>query len=161
MKILFVDDNIINIKVTKKQLEKIGHKVETEMEPLKVLQRDDLEDFDVFILDISMPKMDGFELRQSLERHQDVRPEVGFVAYTAHASDTEESIFQDDGFHELIIKPGSDSELRQAVHSAYAAEKCKDCLKTIHGGEGKYHTPEGTTCVDCYRPNEKPIGEWR
>lgn len=52
------------------------------VEAVEVLQR---ESFDVMLLDLNMPRMDGVEVLQWLEAHPDVAPGMRIVVVTAHS----------------------------------------------------------------------------
>ncbi|WP_337966512.1 response regulator [uncultured Flavobacterium sp.] len=101
-KILIVEDNLINQLVTKKIIEKnnyICKVVDDGFSALKILEN---EEFDLILMDINMPLMNGFETTKRI-RLQGIKTPV--VALTAFDKDeiAEEAI--SSGINDIIIKP--------------------------------------------------------
>lgn len=101
-KILIVEDNVINQLVTKKIIEKhnyICKVVDDGFAALKILET---EDFDLVLMDINMPLMNGFETTKRI-RLKDLKTPI--VALTAFDKDeiTDEAI--SSGINDIIIKP--------------------------------------------------------
>lgn len=101
-KILIVEDNLINQLVTKKIIEKNNYVckvVDDGFGALEILKK---EDFDLILMDINMPLMNGFETTKRI-RLQDVKTPI--VALTAFDKDeiTDEAI--SSGINDIIIKP--------------------------------------------------------
>lgn len=65
--ILVVDDDILNLKVVMKRLEREGYTVAVEGSAEEALGRLQLESFDLVLLDINMPGMDGFQLLKKIK----------------------------------------------------------------------------------------------
>jgi CheY-like chemotaxis protein len=84
--VLLAEDNAVNQRLTVRLLEKRGHTVtvvQDGSEALAALQR---QMFDVILMDIQMPHMDGLEATQAIRaREQDTATRVPIVAMTAHA----------------------------------------------------------------------------
>ncbi|TDW49053.1 phospho-acceptor domain-containing protein [Flavobacterium sp. 270] len=101
-KILIVEDNIINQLVTRKIIEKhnyVCNVVDDGFGALKILEN---EQFDLILMDINMPLMNGFETTKRI-RLQGIKTPI--VALTAFDKDeiTEEAI--SSGINDIIIKP--------------------------------------------------------
>lgn len=101
-KILIVEDNVINQLVTKKIIEKnnyICKVVDDGFAALAILEK---EDFDLILMDINMPLMNGFETTKRI-RLKNIKTPV--VALTAFDKDeiTDEAI--SSGINDIIIKP--------------------------------------------------------
>lgn len=101
-KILIVEDNLINQLVTKKIIEKnnyICKVVDDGFGALSILEK---EEFDLILMDINMPLMNGFETTKRI-RLQNIRTPI--VALTAFDKDeiTDEAI--SSGINDIIIKP--------------------------------------------------------
>jgi CheY-like chemotaxis protein len=106
LKILLAEDNVVNLKLAVRMLEKRGHRVTvagTGREAVDALQA---EEFDLVLMDIQMPEMDGFEataaIRQSERgtgRHQPI------VAMTAHAMKGDDQRCVDAGMDGYLAKP--------------------------------------------------------
>ncbi|URM36550.1 response regulator [Flavobacterium anhuiense] len=101
-KILVVEDNLINQLVTKKIIEKNNYSckvVDDGFSALKILEN---ETFDLILMDINMPLMNGFE---TTKRIRFLGIETPIVALTAFDKDeiTDEAI--SSGMNDIIIKP--------------------------------------------------------
>ncbi|KAF2333492.1 response regulator [Flavobacterium ginsenosidimutans] len=101
-KILVVEDNLINQLVTKKIIEKNNYTckvVDDGYEALKILEN---EEFDLILMDINMPLINGFE---TTKRIRLLGIETPIVALTAFDKDeiTDEAI--SSGMNDIIIKP--------------------------------------------------------
>lgn len=109
-KILVVDDIKKNIQVLGSVLGKEGYAVSYATDGGKALDMTATEDFDIILLDIMMPGMDGFEVCQKLKKYPQTR-EIPILFLTAKSE-------QDDiirGFHhgavDYLTKPFNTAEL--------------------------------------------------
>ncbi|MDB5034937.1 MAG: hypothetical protein JWQ98_2178 [Chlorobi bacterium] len=83
--ILVAEDNIINQKVTFRQLEKLGYKADVVSNGLEVLQAMERKDYDLILMDCQMPEMDGFETATEIRKREGEGKHVPIVALTASA----------------------------------------------------------------------------
>ena len=79
-RILLVDDERDIDTVVKKGLERVGFKVRAFDNPLDVLSKFEAGSYDVALLDIRMPSMNGFELYKKL-RKRDSKIKVCFIGF--------------------------------------------------------------------------------
>jgi signal transduction histidine kinase/CheY-like chemotaxis protein len=101
-KILVVDDNKINQLITKKIIEKNNYKcivVDSGIDALEILEK---ETFDIILMDINMPLMNGFETTIRLRQKGIVTPVIALTAF-----DKDEIIEEalSAGINDIIIKP--------------------------------------------------------
>ena len=120
-KILIVEDNLINQLVTKKIIEKnnyICKVVDDGFGALEILEK---ETFDLILMDINMPLMNGFETSKRI-RLKDVKTPI--VALTAFDKDeiTDEAI--SSGINDIIIKPFEPVKLFKII--SYLIEEAKN-----------------------------------
>jgi len=101
-KILIVEDNLINQLVTKKIIEKNNYTCKVVDDGFAALDILEKEDFDLILMDINMPLMNGFETTKRI-RLKDTK--IPIVALTAFDKDeiTDEAI--SSGINDIIIKP--------------------------------------------------------
>jgi CheY-like chemotaxis protein len=104
MSILLADDNIINQKLIGHILEKLGYTHETVNNGREVLEAVNLKTYDLILMDISMPEIDGLEATRVIRSHQ-LKKQPIIVAITANVlqEDVQECI--DNGMDGYIAKP--------------------------------------------------------
>ena len=118
--ILIVDDTLGILKVLKKFLESNGYRTSMAKEGKKALNRIGSEDFDLVILDVDMPKMDGKRIAERIR--SDYGPEdikIVFLALNEKKEideDTMESL-QIQGF---IRKPFQKEDVLDQISEAFA-----------------------------------------
>ena len=123
-KVLLAEDNEINQQVALELLTGLGLQVTIASDGKEALHYAETEDFDLVLMDIQMPHMDGFEATsriQELERCQS----LPIVAMTAHAmaGDREKSL--NAGMVDHINKPIDPEELYVTVRKWIASGKIK------------------------------------
>ncbi|RMF29093.1 MAG: response regulator, partial [Bacteroidetes bacterium] len=118
IRILFVEDNKLNQIVVQKLLAKLGIEVFTADDGEKALQVIEEKDFDLILMDIQMPVMDGYRTTAEIRKHPDPRKrDVPIIALTASAflSETEKAkLF---GMNDHVGKPFSPEELLAKIRS--------------------------------------------
>ncbi|WP_159021517.1 response regulator [Formosa sp. L2A11] len=101
-KILVVDDNHINLLVTKKTLETHGILVDIATNGLESLEQVKHTDYDIILMDVNMPIMNGIEATNKIRK---LNKPVTIIALTAVTQDEEENRFEDAQFDDAIVKP--------------------------------------------------------
>lgn len=105
--LLIVEDNIVNQKVAKTMLTKIGFKVEVAnngKEALKKLQDNGIVNYDIILMDMQMPEMDGISATtEIIKRYEKQAPPV--IAMTANAFVEDKQKCFDAGMVDFIAKP--------------------------------------------------------
>jgi two-component system, sensor histidine kinase and response regulator len=86
LRILLAEDNAINQKIASRLLQKAGHHVTLAPDGRQALAALDRENFDVVLMDVQMPEMDGFETTTAIRaRERDNGKRLPIIAMTAHA----------------------------------------------------------------------------
>jgi PAS domain S-box-containing protein len=115
-RILLAEDNVINQKVAIHMLEKRGHKVfvtNNGQEALRALRKDR---FDLILMDVQMPKIDGLEATASIrEEEKKTGFHIPIIAMTAHALKGDRERCLDAGMDDYIAKPLKAYELIQKI----------------------------------------------
>jgi signal transduction histidine kinase/CheY-like chemotaxis protein/HPt (histidine-containing phosphotransfer) domain-containing protein len=141
LNILLVDDNPFNQKVGALKLEKWGHAVEVAgggREALAALERGD---FNLVLMDMQMPDMDGLECTAALRRReQGTGRHVPVVAMTAHARADVRAQCLAAGMDGYVAKPVQDRELWQEIARVVPAAPA--------GGDLDADTDHGTSTLD-------------
>ena len=121
LRILVADDNPINQAVARAVLEAAGAVVETAGDGVEALERLRLEAFDVVLMDVHMPNMDGVEAVGRIRDGQAGRADIPVVALTADAMSGEEARLRTLGFDALQHKPVQPAALITAIGDVLAA----------------------------------------
>jgi PAS domain S-box-containing protein len=104
LRILIVDDNAINRKVVGAMLTKAGHRVVSAHDGLGAIASVEQEGFDVVLMDVEMPSMDGFAATRAIRATGNAIP---IIALTAQAM---------KGDQELCLAAGMDAYLTKPIH---------------------------------------------
>ena len=114
IKILLVEDNLINEKVAKASLERMGHDVDVAREGSSALAKYRVKDFDLVLLDIKMPGMDGFEVAgelRKIEKNNPKKKESKIIALTAEDFEGIKAKCFKSGMNGMLRKPFNFAEL--------------------------------------------------
>jgi CheY-like chemotaxis protein/HPt (histidine-containing phosphotransfer) domain-containing protein len=118
LRLLLTEDNLVNQKLALRLLEKRGHSVlvvANGRQAVEVLRE---QSFDVVLMDVQMPEMDGFEATRIIrERELDSGGHVPIVAMTAHAMKGDRERCLEVGMDGYVSKPLHPTELFKAVES--------------------------------------------
>ncbi len=118
MKILLVEDLEINQIVTCRMLETLGHIVlvaNNGQQAIEILER---ESFDIVLMDIKMPVMDGIEALKIIRKREEksaLKQHLPIVALTANALAEERDYYLAQGMDSYLLKPVSIRELAQTI----------------------------------------------
>jgi two-component system sensor histidine kinase/response regulator len=116
LNILLVDDNRVNRTVAMRMLGKLGHRVTLASDGLEAVDACDREIFDVVLMDVQMPRMDGFEATASIRRRQELSGiRTRIVAMTAHAMSGDRERCLAAGMDDYIAKPITVDGVRAAL----------------------------------------------
>jgi CheY-like chemotaxis protein len=118
LRILLAEDGLVNQQVATKLLERCGHQVVVVNNGLEALERTERDRFDVILMDVQMPVMDGFtatsEIRQREASGQQRTP---IIAMTAHAMKGDREQCLEAGMDGYISKPIRPDELYNTIES--------------------------------------------
>ena len=114
LKILVADDNVINQKVARLLLENLGYRSDLVANGLEVLEAVRRQSYDVILMDVQMPELDGLEATRRICREwPDTRPKIIAVTAGAMRGDREKCLAA--GMDDYISKPVQAEELRSAL----------------------------------------------
>jgi CheY-like chemotaxis protein len=123
-RILIVEDNKINQLVVAKMLRKIGIEVSTADNGIECLQVFERDQFDMVLMDIQMPEMDGYRATAEIRRHPNpAKREVPVIALTASAFLTEKEKAVLFGMNDHVGKPFSPEELLDKISACLRVYK--------------------------------------
>lgn len=118
LKVLVADDTPTNQKLVDRVLGKRGHLVEAVDNGPAAVRRVADDDFDVVLMDLTMPGMDGFEATAAIRGlAHPMRSRVPIVALTAHAMRGDSQRCLESGMNAYLAKPFASRELIGMVES--------------------------------------------
>ena len=104
--VLLVEDNPVNQQIAIRMLERRGHSVKAVGNGREALDLLDTEHFDVVLMDVQMPDMDGFEATAAIrERESHTAAHIPIVAMTAHTMEGDRERCLGAGMDDYITKP--------------------------------------------------------
>jgi PAS domain S-box-containing protein len=114
--ILLAEDNPVNQTLATRILEKLGHKVHVVNNGREALERSQAEEFDLILMDVQMPEMDGLEAATAIRTAESsTGKHVPIVAMTAHAMKGDREKCLSAGMDGYLSKPIRIDELKQAM----------------------------------------------
>jgi signal transduction histidine kinase/DNA-binding response OmpR family regulator len=121
LRILMAEDNPVNQRVTQLMLEKLGQKVDTVADGLEALHAASERPYDVVLMDILMPIMDGFEAARRIRQDVPGQRQPRIIAMTANALSGDRERCLEAGMDDYISKPVKIEELAQALRKCHVS----------------------------------------
>jgi signal transduction histidine kinase/CheY-like chemotaxis protein len=116
LRVLLAEDNPVNQTLAMRILERLGHKVQVANNGKEVLGRFQAEEFDIILMDVQMPEMDGLEVTRAIRAAESrTGKHVPIVAMTAHAMKGDRERCLSAGMNGYLSKPIRIDELKQAM----------------------------------------------
>jgi PAS domain S-box-containing protein len=121
--ILLAEDNLINQKVALSMLKHLGYRADLAINGLDVLAALERKQYDVILMDIQMPDMDGLDATRCIRKQKRLEKQPCIVAMTAYALEGDREEFLNAGMNDYLSKPIQIEKLKLAL------EKCKDASR--------------------------------
>jgi CheY-like chemotaxis protein len=115
LKILVVDDNTFNLTITRKLIESLGYHASVATDGIQSVELCDKEHFDVILMDLAMPRMDGCTASKLIRQGPNSKAVI--IALTASTETETRTKCSDAGMDGCISKPVSRSLLEQTIAS--------------------------------------------
>ena len=117
--ILLVEDIELNVMVAKALLEKMGQKVDVAMTGQEAIDKARANQYDLILLDIQLPDMNGFDVASTLHE-EDLVMQTPIVALTANVIKKREEYLQ-NGMDDVIAKPIKKSRVIEVFNELFHA----------------------------------------
>ena len=160
LKILLAEDSEVNQRVACSLLEGVGHQIVVVSNGQEALDQLANSSFDVVLMDVQMPVLDGLEATKAQRRReaaQHISPGVHVIAMTAHAMIGDRERCLDAGMNDYISKPIRSKQLFEKVAQASSVALsrveppiAKDADQTVEKAEAL--RPENPDPVDVETP---------
>ena len=144
LQVLLVEDHPVNQKVAVRMLERMGRSVVVVSDGFQAIEALEVADFDVVLMDLQMPRMDGFEaVRAMRQREAEQGCHTWVLALTAHAMQGDRERCLAAGFDDYLAKPIRQSDLEAALkaikHRGEVTEhRVVEGLNDICGGDDEF-----------------------
>ena len=117
LRVLLAEDNAVNQRVVVRMLAKFGHTVHVAKHGGEALQALDAGEYDVILMDVQMPEMDGFETtRRIRDRESGTDQHIPIIAMTAHAMTGDRERCLAVGMDDYLSKPVQQKELLRVLN---------------------------------------------
>jgi two-component system, sensor histidine kinase and response regulator len=121
--VLLAEDNPVNRQIVVELLEMRGHTVKLAQNGVEVLNALDNDSFDVILMDVQMPQMDGFQTAAAIRsREKDSGKHIPIIALTGLTTQSDRQRCMDAGMDSYLGKPIRSRELFEAVETAFSIE---------------------------------------
>ncbi len=115
-RILLAEDNVVNQKVALHLLHNLGYRADLAANGLEVLEAVERQTYDIILLDMQMPEMDGLEAaRQLVKRYPAPSARPWIIALTANAMQGDRELCLAAGMDDYLTKPIKKPELSSAL----------------------------------------------
>jgi CheY-like chemotaxis protein len=115
LRILVADDNAVNQLVAVRLLERMGYRPDVASNGVEVLEAVHRQQYDVVLMDVQMPEMDGLEAARRIRSECDVRERPRLIALTANALKEDRQTCLDAGMDDYLTKPMVLDQLQAAL----------------------------------------------
>lgn len=115
LNILVAEDNEINQVLTTGMLQQLGFKATFVSNGVDVLNQLQQEHFDLVLMDIQMPEMNGYEATRQIRTLSDTKRNIPIIALTANALKGEEENYIAAGMNGYLTKPFSEAALYETI----------------------------------------------
>jgi CheY-like chemotaxis protein len=115
LRILLAEDNVVNQKVAVRLLERMGYRPDVASNGLEALAAVHRQRYDVVLMDVQMPEMDGLEASRRIASEVPAAKRPRIVALTANALKGDQQMCLEAGMDDYLAKPLDLVHLRDAL----------------------------------------------
>ena len=163
LRILVTDDNVINQKVASRLLQQMGYRADVANNGLEALHAMERQPYDMILMDMQMPEMDGLEATRTIRlrqkepnSHPHFRRPIIIIAMTANAMQGDRETCIEAGMNDYVPKPIRPEMIQSAI------ERCAHPLQPEATTPGPEPTPPCAAPLEVTPPalklfsSEKP-----
>lgn len=151
LEILVAEDNKVNQVVIRAMLEKAGHSITIAENGLEAVRAAEGGVYDVILMDIHMPEMDGVSATRTIRRIDGPHGQVPIVALTANAMKGNREEFVRNGMDDYVSKPIDPEKLTAALR-----RQCGDAVPSLPGAVTTVTVTSGAATTGAAMPADAP-----
>ena len=126
MKVLVVDDEAKIRNVIKEYAEFEGYEIAEASDGMEAIAKCKLEDYDIIIMDVMMPKLDGFSSIKKLKKIKD----IPVIMLSARGEEYDKLFGFEIGIDDYVVKPFSPKELMARINAVITRSKANKSVKS-------------------------------
>ncbi|MDD3320410.1 MAG: PAS domain S-box protein [Paludibacter sp.] len=115
VKVLLVEDNEMNRFIARQSLKQVNCEITEAINGLEAIECCKNDSFDIILMDIQMPKMDGVEATNFIRK--DLNCKTPIIALTANAFKHDIDLYLSNGMNDFLIKPYKEEDLYKKIES--------------------------------------------
>jgi CheY-like chemotaxis protein len=115
LRILVAEDNAVNQMVAVRLLERMGYRPDVASNGIEALEAVNRQQYDVVLMDVQMPEMDGLEAARRVTTKYDALSRPRLIALTAHALHDDRAMCEAAGMDDYLSKPLDVGQLQAAL----------------------------------------------
>ena len=127
LRILLAEDNPVNQKVAKYILGRLGYQSDLAATGIQVLEALECQPYDVILMDVQMPEMDGVEATRKIRQNLPPDRQPYIIALTAQALTGHREEYLSAGMDDYISKPVRLEQLMATLEKAALSDKKRPC----------------------------------
>ncbi len=143
--VLIVDDNELNLEVASRWITMTGASAVLARSGREALEKAETRQFDLVLMDIRMPGMDGFRASAELRKK---RPELPILALSAAGTDDDRKAVAASAMNGYIAKPLEEAELFEKMNAFLNPLPGASCVSAHAGGLGDADGQDSTGSAD-------------
>ena len=152
IRILLAEDNAVNQKVAVRMLQRLGFRPDVVDDGQKAVVAAKRRTYDLILMDLQMPNMDGLEATRCIRSADDIDPAPCIIAVTANAMPEDQNSCYEVGMDGFIAKPLRLERIREAIAATPADARHR--APWHHGRPTDLHRP-----LPSYVPMPEPVRE--
>jgi len=129
LRILLVEDNVVNQKLALRLLERMGYRADLAANGLEAIEALRRQPYDVVLMDVQMPEMDGLEATRAIYREWPRQQRPRIIAMTANVMKEDREACLAAGMDDYIGKPIQVEELVRALSQCRSREETRSHQK--------------------------------
>jgi PAS domain S-box-containing protein len=145
LRILLAEDNAVNQKVALRLLERLGYRADVVWNGLEALRALERTTYDVVLMDVQMPELDGLETSRRIGEHWPAQARPHIIAMTANALPEDRAACFAAGMQDYVAKPIRPEELAEAL------KRVRPIGRDIDGGSAETNGGLEVSALDSLR----------